>query len=473
MLDEDMRATILKLHAAGHGKRAIGRMLKISPRSVRKIIQRQNAEVPQLDREEKAEPYHDEIIRLLADCNGNLVRVHEEIQALGAELSYPALTAYCRRHQIGHEEKVPAGRYQFSPGEEMQHDTSPHDAHIGGRLQKVQLTGLVLAFSELSFLQLYPNFTRFECKLFLDDAIDYVGAVCRVCMVDNTSVIRLRGTGRDMVPVPEMEAFGEQRGFVFRAHEKHDANRSARVEIFFDYVQKNFLAGRRFENFEHANREAIAWCDKINAAFSRKLHGSRRDLFATERPHLLPLPAWRPEIYRLHHRTVDLEGYVSVNGRSYTVPTSFIGRALEIRETRSKLLVFDGPRLVATHERTLEGPRRNSLPEHRHDRRKRVRSERYALEKQQLCEHLPGFAGYVAELEKRAPRGRALDTLRRLRRMHREYPRDALLGALGEAAQYGLYDLERVERMILKRIQGDFFPHFSDLDSGDDEVSDD
>jgi hypothetical protein len=57
--------------------------------------------------------------------------------------------------------------------------------------------------------------------------------------------------------------------------------------------------------------------------------------------------------------------------------------------------------------------------------------------------------------------------------MHREYPRDALLGALGEAAQYGLYDLARVERMILKRIQGDFFPHFSDLDSGDDEVSDD
>lgn len=472
MLDEDTRKTILKLHAAGHRKRSIARMLKISPKTVRKIVDGGNAEVPRLDRSQKAEPYHDAILELFADCKGNLIRVHEEIQALGAQLSYPALTAYCRRHHIGHPPKEPAGRYEFAPGEEMQHDTSPDEAHVGGRLRPAQLSGLVLGFSELSFLQLYPRFTRFECKLFLDDAIEYVGGACNSCMVDNTSVICLKGTGKDMVPVPEMEAFGEQRGFAFRAHEKGDANRSARVEVFFDYAQNNFLAGRKFQTWEHANQEAIAWCDKINAKFSSKLHASRRDLFATERPNLKPLPAWRPEVYRLHHRTVDLEGYVNVNGRMYSVPTSFIGKLLEVRETRRNLLVFDGPRLIAAHERTLEGPRRNRLPEHQHDRRQGVRSERYAEEKKQLLEHLPEFARYIADLEKRSPRGRALETFRRLRRMYREYPKDPLIAALREAAQYGLYDLERVERMILRRIQGDFFPYFCDQEAND-EVSDD
>ena len=46
--------------------------------------------------------------------------------ARGATLSYPALTAFCRRHGIGHDPPEPAGRYDFAPGQEMQHDTSPH-----------------------------------------------------------------------------------------------------------------------------------------------------------------------------------------------------------------------------------------------------------------------------------------------------------------------------------------------------------
>jgi hypothetical protein len=40
----------------------------------------------------------------------------------------------------------------------------------------------------------------------------------------------LRGSGREMVPVPEMAAFGERFGFQFVAHAIGNANRSARVE---------------------------------------------------------------------------------------------------------------------------------------------------------------------------------------------------------------------------------------------------
>jgi len=49
-----------------------------------------------------------------------------------------------------------------------------------------------------------------------------------------------------MVPVPEMAAFAERYGFHFQAHEKGDANRSARVERSFRYIETNFLAGRTF-----------------------------------------------------------------------------------------------------------------------------------------------------------------------------------------------------------------------------------
>jgi hypothetical protein len=395
------------------------------------------------------------------------VRVHEELETRGAQLSYPALTAYCRRHGIGHEPPEPAGRYDHQPGQEMQHDTSPHVADIGGRVRSVQLAGLALAYSRLAFVQLYPQFTRFECKLFLDDALDYVGGVCPVCMIDNTSVIVLRGTGENMVPVPEMASFGEARGFEFRAHEKGDANRSAVVEGLFDYVQNNFLAGREFLDFDHANREAVAWCDKINAKFSRKLHGSRRDLFATEQHRLRPLPTWRSPVYRIHTRLVDLEGYVNVHTFRYEVPPRYIGHQLEVRETKSEMQLFDGPRVVVTHPRRVQGPKRVRLPKSEQAEHKRRRDEQLLAEERQLHAELPQLGEWVTELHRRAPRGRAVARLRQLRRLLRDYPQAPLLQALRDAARYRLYDLERIETMVLRNIRHDYFPR-CDFDEDQD-----
>lgn len=47
--------------------------------------------------------------------------------------------------------------------------------------------------------------------------------------------------------------------------------------------------------------------------------------------------------------------------------------------------------------------------------------------------------------------------LRQLLRLVREYPREPFLAAVQETARYGLYDLDRLERMILRRLQRDFF----------------
>ena len=42
-------------------------------------------------------------------------------------------------------------------------------------------------------------------------------------------------------------------------------------------------------------------------------------------------------------------------------------------------------------------------------------------------------------------------------RLVREYPREPLLGAVREAGRYGLYDLDRLERMILRRVTREYF----------------
>jgi transposase len=456
MLDETTRAAVLRLRQQGHGTRSIAHALGVSRGSVKDVLKSGSAEVPGLERPEKADPFRDEIVGLHADCKGNLVRVHEKLLERGATLSYQALTAFCRRHGVGHEPKKPAGQYHFAPGEEMQHDTSPHDAEIGGKLRRVQTASLVLCYCRMIFIQLYPSFTRFTCKVFLTAALRYFAGAARRCMIDNTHVVVLSGTGKDMVPVPEMAAFAERFGFAFAAHEKGDANRSARVERPFDFVDNNFLAGRKFEDFADANRQAVVWCDKVNATHRKRLHASPCELFASEQPQLVPLPLWVPEVYQLHHRIVDVEGYVNVHGARYSAPYQLIGRQLEVRETEGEIQVFQGPRRVATHARIVGAEGRSTLPEHRPPRGQAAPAGPVE-EERQLLAAAPEMATYVAALKKRA-HGRGTTALRRLLRMLREYPRAPFLDAVRAAEQYGLFDLDRLERMVLRGVAKDFFP---------------
>jgi hypothetical protein len=108
-----------------------------------------------------------------------------------------------------------------------------------------------------------------------------------------------------------MEAFADRLGFRFVAHAIGDANRSARVERPFSFIENNFLAGRTFTSWQDLNLQARQWCDKVNSTYKKHIRAVPRELFAVERLHLKPLPAWIPEVYRLHQRTVDVEGYVS------------------------------------------------------------------------------------------------------------------------------------------------------------------
>jgi len=473
MLDQTTRQTILTLREAGHGTRAIARALQISRGAVKTVLTDGNATPPALVRAEKAEPHRDEILALHASCKGNLVRVHEELLARGrVELSYPALTAFCRKHGIGHEPPKPAGRYHFDPGQEMQHDTSPHDVDIGGAVRRVQTASLVLCYSRRLFFQFYPRFTRFECKVFLNDAVQYHDGTCQHCMIDNTHVVVLRGTGREMVPVPEMEAFARRLRFTFIAHEKGDANRSARVERPFDHIERNFLAGRKFTDFADANRQAREWCDRINAKFRRSLSASSNELYATERPAMRRLPLWLPEVYVLHQRIVDLEGYIHVDGHAYSVPYQMIGKAVEVRETKDKVHVFVGPREVAVHDKAIAtAKQRRTLAAHRPPRGQQAAHLAPLPEERELAGAGAPFAEYAVTLKRRVgPRWPI--ALRRLAQMRRDYPAAPLAAAVETAAHYGLYDLDRLERMILRNVATAYFVVPADREEHDPEPSD-
>jgi transposase len=240
MTPTEIRTAARALQAQGHSLREISRLLALSRNTVRRILREpagEVAETPPCD-----EATLGRLKAAFARARGNVVRVRELLADDGLEVSYSTLTRWVRDADLRGPPRR-AGEYSFVPGQEMQHDTSPHRvtfAPSGAPAAKpvsVQCAGLVLAYSRRLFIQYYPRFTRFEAKAFLLEAARFMAGVCPICVIDNTSVLLAAGAGADAVVAPEMAAFARTLGFRFRAHRVGNPERKGRIERPFAYVE--------------------------------------------------------------------------------------------------------------------------------------------------------------------------------------------------------------------------------------------
>jgi transposase len=214
MTPTEIRNAVCTLQAKGHSLREISRSLALSRNTVRRILRQPNRAA-----DEAAPCDEATLARLKAAferARGNVVRVQELLADDGLEVRYSTLTRWAREAGLRSPPRR-AGEYDFAPGQEMQHDTSPHrvlfaKAGTPGKIVTVQCAGLVLAYSRRLFMQYYPRFTRFEAKTFLLEAVRFMDGVCPICVIDNTSVLLAAGAGGDAVIAPEMLAFARTLG---------------------------------------------------------------------------------------------------------------------------------------------------------------------------------------------------------------------------------------------------------------------
>ncbi|VEN73225.1 conserved hypothetical protein [Candidatus Desulfarcum epimagneticum] len=386
-----------------------------------------------------------------------MVRIREVLKTRGHDIPYSTLTRITRKMGLREESKKKrAGAYVFEPGQEFQHDTSPHHVTIGGKRIKAQCAGLAAAYSRRLYIQYYPAFTRFEAKDFLTRAIEYMGGGCGVCVIDNTSVIVARGSGPDAEIAPEMEAFGKMFNMAFVPHRILDPNRKAIIERNFSYVENNFLAGRTFGNWRDLNQRAQKWCDTVaNKKYKRSLGMSPDEASVMERPHLQPLPRHVPPACKIFQRIVDMSGFVSVDVNRYSVPERLCGKRVEVHKTGERISVFHKNRKVADHQRVI-GKRDAKVVHAGHHLIIRGKKSATLKEEKKLAGSFEALDQYVAALKKRC-HGSGKMKLQRLLNLKRTYPESAYKKAVEEALHYGMFDLSRLENMILSYVAGDFF----------------
>jgi transposase len=452
MTPSQIRNVVRTLQAQGKSLREISRVLRLSRNTVRRIVR---ADGPAHTEDADLGVPRAYLKSAFERAQGNVVRMGELLAAeYELTVSYSTLTRWVREAGL-RAPPVRAGEYTFAPGQEMQHDTSPHRVPLGDKTVTTQCAGLVLACSRRLFIQYYPRYTRFEAKQFLLEAVRFMNGACAQCVIDNTSVMLAAGAGANAVIAPEMAAFARTLGFEFRAHRVNHPDRKGRIERNFFFAETNFLPGRRFTDFEDLNRQALAWCREVaNARPKRALGMSPETAYMLEKPHLQALPSVWPPVYELVERVVDLNGYVSLDANRYSVPERLLGQTVTVYKYPDRVEIHHRHAAVATHPRLIgQRDARSTDPAHHPTPARAARTP--ALEAQ-LRQDSPELHAYARALKQRG-QGRGLRALRRLLELQRTYPKAPFLAAVRQATHYGLHDLGRLEKLILREVAGNFF----------------
>jgi hypothetical protein len=459
VLDDELRAGILCLAKMEMSQRKISQELGVSRKAVKAVINSGCWQVPQTERDRTLDSHQDRVVELFAVCKGNLVRVHDLLWDEGIEVGYSTLTSFARKRGIGERPKRRAGDYDFPAGKEMQHDTSPHDVKIGDEVLRLQCASLVLCYSRVVYAQLYRTWNRFTAKAFLARAFEFFGTVATECMLDNSTVIMIGGTGKYAVPAPEMAAFSKRYHFEFVAHELGDANRSARVERPFDFIERNFYPGRTFESIASANEQFENWCREKNA-WKRKHHDYRSPLefFEEELPFLTPLPTLRPEIYQLEERIVDLGAWINLNYKRYSVPEEFISQTVSVRSTVKRVKIYLRQRLIADHPSIAQSDAKFSrLPGHHNLdpdwKRRKEGAHRYPKSREEVLLEAQGeeFVNLLKLLRKKRG-GRAACAIRKLHEIYLRFPTPVVRRAFARATRFHVTQVHRIERIVLQHL---------------------
>lgn len=450
MIDADKRKAIFVLFNEGMGVREISRKLGVSTNTVSNIIANKG-EMPELKRKDKIDIDPELVRRLHTKCEGYVQRIHEILEEeQGIKVGYSTLTRIVRELGLGKSKNQRCDQKPDVPGDEMQHDTTTYNVKFATTRVKVIASIIYMRYSKLRYLKFYRSFNRFAMKCFIHEALTFWGYCAPTCIIDNTNLARLRGTGRNAVIAPEMEQFAKQYGFEFICHEIGHANRKAGNEKSFHTVDTNFFPARSFENLEDMNRQAFDWATirMANRPVSKtKLIPAKA--FEYEQGFLNKLAPYITPPYHAYGRSTDQYGYASIGGNFYWVPgtSRFDVKVLQfsdhvqIYHNRKKLVQYPLPPDGVKNEKF--SPKGEPKPRYQPLNRKKPT----AAEEKILRSAAPEINAYLnfALTMKGKSRHRFV---RRLYNLHKKTVLPLFVKAIERALKYRVKDVDTIDNII-------------------------
>ena len=350
----------------GKSIKEIARDLRISRNTVRKIL-RSGGTAFSYEREVQPRPrlgrWKADLDRMLTENVGKaarerltLIRLFEELRALGYAGGYDAVRRYARSWGREHASQTAAVfvPLSFAPGEAYQFDWSHEIVLMNGVTVTVKVAHLRLCHSRMMFVRAYPRETQEMVFDAHERAFAFFRGACTRGIYDNMkTAVETVFVGKDrqynrrflqmcahhlVDPVACTPASGWEKG---------------QVENQVGLIRERFFTPRlRVKTYDELN----AWLtDKCVAYAKVHPHPERPEqtvweVFEEERPKLVPYRG-RFDGFHALAASVSKTCLVRFDNNKYSVSASAVGRPVEIHAYADRIVIRQDGRAVAEHAR--------------------------------------------------------------------------------------------------------------------------
>ena len=311
----------------------------------------------------KIGPWRGELDRLLAANHGKasrerltLIRIYEELHALGYEGSYDAVRRYAKSW-AKEQGSATADAYVplfFPPGDAYQFDWSHEIVLINGVTTTVKVAHVRLCHSRMMFVRAYPRETQEMVFDAHDRAFAFFGGACTRGIYDNMkTAVETVFVGKDrqynrrfmqmcshylVQPVACTPASGWEKG---------------QVENQVGLVRERFFTPRlRFKTYDELNAWLLDKCVAYARAHRHVDQPERTiwDVFEEERGKLVE---YRGPFDGFHAvpASVSKTCLVRFDNNKYSVRSAAVGRPVEIHAYANRIVMRQDGAVVAEHVR--------------------------------------------------------------------------------------------------------------------------
>lgn len=359
MISRAVEAEVLRLHHAEHWLiGTIARQLLLHHSTVRRVLAQAGVPAAQkTTRPSLADPYLPFIVETLTAypqlCASRLHVMVRERGYTGGPDHFRAIVARLRPRPLAEAYL----RLRTLPGEQAQCDWAHFGSiTIGKATRPLMAFVMVLSYSRQLFLRFYLNGAMHNFLRGHVEAFTAWGAVPRIVLYDNLKSAVLERRGDAIRFHPTLLELAAHYRFQPRPVAVARGNEKGRVERAIRFVRDRFFAARAFDDIDHLNAQATAWC-REEAALRPCPEDQARSVgavFAAEQPQLLRLPdnpfPTEEQVQGVARKTP----YLRFDLNDYTIPHTLLGRPLVIQATLERVRVAQGSLIVADHPRSFD-----------------------------------------------------------------------------------------------------------------------
>jgi transposase len=277
-------------------------------------------------------------------------------------------------------------RFETPPGKQAQVDWG----HLGsididGREHRLNGFTFTLGYSRTMMAEAALDQKLGTLLKMHEEAFRQLGGVPEEILYDRMKTVWVEIDDRgEIVWNPVFLDFARYWGFTPRLCRPYRAQTKGKVESGVKYVRRNFLCGlqgRDPSGLDDLNAQLRAWVWEVA---NQRVHGTTHEQVSSrwtaDRFHLLPLDGRPPYPYFEDElRKVARDAYVSWQGSRYSVPWTYAGKQVWVREHGREVEVHYGRERIAIHG---QAPRKHAVitaPEHHRGIPLGARQERKTL----------------------------------------------------------------------------------------------